>query len=82
MTFSATGRRKAGETKVKRTRARIQLALLDIVEERGLFGWTMEDVAAAAGVSLATLYRRYPSKEELLKHVQILLQQLDDPPCS
>jgi AcrR family transcriptional regulator len=41
-------------------------ATLDIVAEHGLAGLTMEGVAAAAHTGKASVYRRWPSKEDLL----------------
>jgi len=52
------------------TRARLQAAALDLFEERGYRGVTVEDIAAAAGVSHMTFFRHFPTKERAL---------LDDP---
>ena len=41
-------------------------AALEAVAEGGLDGVSCEDVAARAGVGKATLYRRWPGKEDLL----------------
>jgi AcrR family transcriptional regulator len=35
------------------------------ITEKGLSSWTMEAIANRAGVGKATLYRRWPNKEEL-----------------
>jgi AcrR family transcriptional regulator len=35
--------------------------------ERGLRGWTVEDVAERAGVGRATIYRRFASRDELVR---------------
>ncbi|HWG93781.1 MAG TPA: TetR/AcrR family transcriptional regulator, partial [Mycobacteriales bacterium] len=41
-------------------------ATLDLLAEGGLAAVTMEAVAARAGVGKATLYRRWPAKEQLV----------------
>jgi AcrR family transcriptional regulator len=41
-------------------------AVLDLVEEVGLASLSMEAIAARAGVSKATIYRRWSSKEDLV----------------
>src|SRR3954451_561491 len=41
-------------------------ATLDILAEHGMAGLTMEGVAAAAHTGKASVYRRWPSKEDLL----------------
>ena len=44
----------------------IREAAVDLFAERGFEGLSVEDVAARAGVSRATIYRRYPSKVDLI----------------
>jgi AcrR family transcriptional regulator len=44
----------------------IQRATMDLLLEEGYEGLTMAGVAQRAGVSTATLYRRYQSKEDLV----------------
>ena len=39
---------------------------LDLVGEVGIHGMSMDDLAQRAGVSKATIYRRWPSKERLV----------------
>jgi AcrR family transcriptional regulator len=48
-------------------RERIIQAAAGLVDRDTLGGSTMDDVAAAAGVSRATLYRLFPGKRQLLK---------------
>ena len=52
----------------------IRRAALSLVAERGFDAVTTEDVAAAAGISLSTLFRHIPSKESLL--VEPLLESI------
>ena len=47
----------------------IRLAALSMLPEHGFRALSMEAVAARAGVSKATLYRRYKSKEDLIADV-------------
>jgi len=44
----------------------IREAAVDLFAERGFEGFSVEDVADHAGVSKATVYRRYPSKVDLV----------------
>lgn len=48
-----------------RNRARILAAAADIVAERGIEGLAMADVAAASGVGVGTLYRRFGDRAGL-----------------
>src|SRR5688572_25806119 len=54
------GRPRDPETDAKITRAASELLLL-----RGFDKTTVDEVAARAGVGKATVYRRWPSKEDL-----------------
>ncbi len=47
-------------------RQRVLRAALDVLDEDGLPGFTMEAVARRAGASKATLYRRWPTVGALL----------------
>jgi AcrR family transcriptional regulator len=47
----------------------IQAAVVEVLAADGYGGLTMEDVAAMAGVSKATIYRRWPTKTDLLVSV-------------
>ncbi|TDO59046.1 TetR family transcriptional regulator [Kribbella sp. VKM Ac-2571] len=47
-------------------RQRMLTAALDVLDEAGLAGFTMEAVARRAGASKATLYRRWPTTGALL----------------
>lgn len=46
------------------------MAALPVFAERGFRGTTTRDLAGAARVSEALLYRHFPSKEELYSHIQ------------
>jgi AcrR family transcriptional regulator len=56
--------------KRERTRARLLGCALDLFERQGFDATTVAQIAAAAGVTPMTLFRYFPSKEQLL---------LDDP---
>lgn len=63
----------------------LEQAIFDAVIEQlattGYAGLTMEGVAAAAHTGKAALYRRWPSKEELvIDALQNRMPKLDDPP--
>ena len=50
-------------------RRRIVLAAMDLLAEHGYDEIQMRDVAVGAEVALGTLYRYFPSKEQLFAHV-------------
>lgn len=58
--------RRPGRPRSERAEQAIIGAVMDAIGDRGLEGVRCEDVAARAGVGKATLYRRWPSKEDLL----------------
>ncbi len=58
--------RRPGRPRSERAEQAILDATLEAFAERGVEGVRLEDVAARAGVGKATLYRRWPGKEELL----------------
>jgi AcrR family transcriptional regulator len=72
-------------------RERVLAAAADLIGPRGLDGFTMEQVAEAAGVSRATVYRLVPSKAALFGELvrayspfdeilAVLERRWDDPP--
>jgi AcrR family transcriptional regulator len=58
--------RRPGRPRSERAEQAILSAALDAIGECGVDGVRCEDVAARAGVGKATLYRRWPGKEDLL----------------
>jgi AcrR family transcriptional regulator len=58
--------KRPGRPRSERAEQAIIDAALEAFAERGVEGVRCEDVAARAGVGKATLYRRWPGKEELL----------------
>lgn len=57
--------RRAG-TRLARTHAALQQALLLLLEERNFEQITVREITSRAGVGYATFFRRYTDKEELL----------------
>jgi AcrR family transcriptional regulator len=62
---SPTVRRGRGRPRRPGTDERITAAAAALMLQRGFDGTTMDDVAAQAGVGKATVYRRWPSKDDL-----------------
>ena len=60
MTIRGSGRPRAT------SHAAIEQTAFALFEERGFEATTMEDVAAAVGISRRTLFRYYPSKNDIL----------------
>src|ERR1700729_774154 len=58
--------RRPGRPRSEQAEQAILDAAMEAVGERGIDGVSCEDVAARAGVGKATLYRRWPGKEDLL----------------
>jgi AcrR family transcriptional regulator len=58
---------------------RIREVTIKLLLERGFDGTTVDDVAEAAGVGKATIYRRWPSKEQLAYDAMITLFDLELP---
>jgi len=63
---SEQGIRKPGRPRSAQAHKAIIEATLELLAEEGLQGLSIEDVAARAGVGKTTIYRRWPSKEELV----------------
>jgi len=62
----ATAHRRPGRPRSEQAERAIIAAALDLFAESGPDGLCMERVAARAGVGKATIYRRWPGKEDLL----------------
>ncbi len=60
------GRRRPGRPRSERADRAIIDAALSVFAESGTEGLCIETVAARAGVGKATIYRRWPGKEDLL----------------
>ncbi len=61
-----TARRSPGRPRDERAGAAILAAALDVLAEVGPTALSVEEVAARAGVSKATIYRRFPTKDDLV----------------
>jgi Transcriptional regulator len=68
-----------GRTQDKSRDGLIIGATLELLGERGYHGLTMTDVAARAGVSKATLYRRWKVKADLVADAVATLDSLNPP---
>lgn len=56
---------RRGRPRSERARKAILAATIELLREQGLHATCMDDVAARAGVSKATIHRWWPSKEVL-----------------
>ena len=63
---AARGARGPGRPRDERVDAAIVVATLDVLGEVGPTGLSVEEVAGRAGVSKATIYRRFPCKDDLV----------------
>src|ERR1700734_567182 len=64
------------------TRRRILQIALTLMSQRGVDGTSMRDLAAAAGLNVASLYHYFPSKRDRLEAVLVehgFLPMVDDP---
>jgi AcrR family transcriptional regulator len=66
-TQTAAERRPPGRPRSARSHQAIVRATLELLVEVGFERLTMEQVQRRAGVGKATIYRRWPSKQELVK---------------
>jgi AcrR family transcriptional regulator len=58
--------RAPGRPREARVDEAVRAAVLELLEQRGYAGVTIEGVAAKAGVGKTAIYRRFPSKAELV----------------
>ena len=70
---------RRGRPRSKGVDESILVATLELAGEVGIKGMSMDELAQRAGVSKATIYRRWPSKEILvLQALQTAMRPLDD----
>jgi AcrR family transcriptional regulator len=60
-----------GQGEGSTTRSRILQIALTLMSQRGVDGTSMRDLAAAAGLNVASLYHYFPSKRDLLESVLV-----------
>lgn len=60
-----------GASRRARTTERLRVAVTEQLLQRGYAGVTIEGVAAASGVAKTTIYRRWPSKAEMVFELEI-----------
>lgn len=65
---------------VEQTRRRILEATMELHGEQGILATSWEDIARRAGVSLATVYRHFPSLNELVPACGALTDAYIQPP--
>lgn len=71
------GKRQAA---VEATRQRILEATLVLHSEKGIFGTSWQDIARRADVSVATVYKHFPSLDELVPACGELMYAITRPP--
>lgn len=65
------------ETREKNTKERILEEALKLFSQSGYMGTSMNDIAAELGVTKATLYKHYKSKQEILESIVERMNQMD-----
>lgn len=75
-TYRMDRRRAATEE----TRRRIVEATLALHSEKGIFGTSWKEIAERADVSVATVYKHFPSLDELVPACGDLILAITDPP--
>ncbi|MCJ2185517.1 TetR/AcrR family transcriptional regulator [Novosphingobium beihaiensis] len=75
MTETTLPSRKASRPKVKPTIARIRASARKVFYDKGFFPASVEEIAEKAGVSRATVYLYYRSKDEML--LDLMRQDLE-----
>jgi AcrR family transcriptional regulator len=71
------GKRRAA---VEETRRRILEATLELHSEKGIFGTSWQDIANRADVSVGTVYKHFPSLDELVPACGELMYAITRPP--
>jgi AcrR family transcriptional regulator len=79
---AAPARRSPGRPRSERAEKAILEATLALLAEHGVEGFSMEAVAARAGVGKATIYRRWSRKEALIVHALARLTEIARPPAT
>lgn len=74
-------RSRKREEAVQETRRKILEATMHLHGEQGILGTSWEDIARGAGVSLATVYRHFPSVRELVPACGAMAEQFMRPPA-
>jgi AcrR family transcriptional regulator len=54
------------DRRVRRSRERVLTSAFDLLGERGVSGFTIDEVASRSGVAKTTIYRHWPSREALV----------------
>jgi AcrR family transcriptional regulator len=67
-------------TAVEETRRRILEATLELHSEKGIFGTSWQDIANRADVSVGTVYKHFPSLDELVPACGELMYAITRPP--
>ena len=65
---------------VEATRRRILEATLALHAEKGIFGTSWQDIARRADVSVGTVYKHFPSLDELIPACGELVYAITRPP--
>ena len=65
----------SGGPKRERTQSQLLHAAVQVICERGLPGATMQQVAQAAGVTTATLYNHFSTKDALVQRLAVVLAE-------
>ncbi len=62
-----SGSRAPQQARSRQTMARLLAATLEVIEAKGLAGVTVPEIAAVAGLSTGSVYRRFTDKDALIR---------------
>jgi len=65
--FMDSGSRPPQQARSLRTMERLLAATIAVIEDKGLAGVTVPEIAAAAGVATGSVYRRFTDKDALIR---------------
>lgn len=72
--------RSSSDRRAQRSRQTVLTAALELLEESGVGGFSVEEVARRSGVAKTTIYRHWPTREALVLDACARMSQEEEPP--